>query len=82
MFNWPVSRRKDIFGTRLLIIELEVSTFPIVVTFSIAVCLRWLYHHILSVVSELEVSTFPIVVTYSVVACLRWLYHNILSVVS
>ena len=28
---------------------LKISTFPIVVTFSVTVCLRWLYHHILTV---------------------------------
>ena len=42
--------REDICITHLIIIiKSEVSTFPIVVIFSVAVCLRWLYYHMLSV---------------------------------
>ena len=33
----------------IIIIKSEVSVFPIVVIFSAAVFLRWLYHHMLSV---------------------------------
>ena len=41
--------RADIFVTHfIIIIKLEVSVFPTVVIFSMAVCLRWLYHHMQS----------------------------------
>ena len=43
--------REDIFIAHLItiIIKSEVSTFPIVSYLSMVVCLRWLYHHVLSV---------------------------------
>ena len=42
--------REDIFVTHFVtIIKSGVSTFPIVDIFSVVVCLRWLYHHMLSV---------------------------------
>ena len=44
-----IGDREDIFVTRLIIIiKWELSTFPIVIFFLVAV--RWLYHQILSVV--------------------------------
>ena len=35
----------------IIIIKLEVSTFPIVIIFSVVVCLRCLLHHILSLIA-------------------------------
>ena len=46
-----LSDREDMFVSHLIIIiiiKLEVSTFSIAVIFSVAVCLMWLYHYILS----------------------------------
>ena len=34
----------------IIIIKLEVSTFPIAIIFSVVVCLRYLLHHILSLI--------------------------------
>ena len=43
--------REDIFITHfIIIIKSEISTLPIVVIFSVVVCLRWSYHHMLSVI--------------------------------
>ena len=43
---WILGDREDIFITCLFImLKSEVSTFPIVIVFSVVVCLRWLYHH-------------------------------------
>ena len=42
--------RKDISIAHVIIIKLEVSTFPIVFIFSVVVCLRCLWHHILSLI--------------------------------
>ena len=48
--HWTLGGREDISITHLIIIiKSEVSTFPIVVIFSVAVCLMWLYHHMPSV---------------------------------
>ena len=41
----------DIFIAHVIIINSEVSTFPIVIIFSVVVCLRCLLHHILSLVA-------------------------------
>ena len=35
----------------IIIIKSEVSTFPIVITFYVVVCLRCLLHHILSLIA-------------------------------
>ena len=47
--HWNLGDRENIFITHLIItIKSEVSIFPIVVIFSVVVCLKLLYHHILS----------------------------------
>ena len=38
----------------IIIIKSEVSIFPIVVIFSMVVCLRWLYYHILSSITYIS----------------------------
>ena len=51
VLNWPIQVQaiESIYITHTIIItKSEVSTFPIVVIFSVAVCLRLLYHHMLS----------------------------------
>ena len=54
--NWPISVLcdwKDIsIAHVIIIIKSEVSTFPIVVIFSLVVCLRCLLHHILSLIAS------------------------------
>ena len=46
---------KDIFITHLIIIiKSEVSLFPVVLIFSVVVCLRWLYYHILSSITYIS----------------------------
>ena len=56
MFNWPISVLgdwKDIsIAHVIIIIKSELSTFPIVIIFSVAVCLRCLLHHILSLIAN------------------------------
>ena len=42
--------REDTFITlRFTVMQSEVSTFPIVVIFSVVVSVKWLYHHMLAV---------------------------------
>ena len=61
--------REDIFMTHLIIIiKWDVSAFPSVVMFSVYACLRWLYHHMLSV-SYIKI-TFIIALQYHDVC--RW----------
>ena len=48
VLNWPI----EVYAIERIYkkcILLDVSTFPIVVIFSVGMCLRWLYHHLLSV---------------------------------
>ena len=55
VFNWPISVLgywKDISVAHvIIIIKSKVSTFPIVIIFSVVVCLRCLLHHILSLIA-------------------------------
>ena len=55
VFNWPISVLddwKDIsIAHVIIIIKSEVSTFPIVIIFSVVVCLRCLLHHIMSLIA-------------------------------
>ena len=50
--NWS-----DIFVTHIIIIiKSKVSNFPIIVIFSVSVCMRWLYYHLLPSVTYLYIS--------------------------
>ena len=55
VFNWPISVLgywKDIsIAHIIIIIKSEVSTFSIVIIFSVVECLRCLLHHILSLIA-------------------------------
>ena len=60
---------KDIsIGHVIIIIKSEVTTFPIVIIFSVGVCLRCLLHHILSLIAytfrENRVFVFIIIVQF------------------
>ena len=81
MLNWPNSslgNREDIFITHLIIIiKSEVSTFPVVI-FSVVVCLRWLYHHKLSVsiiCMSQESWVFCPLLPYSLMMCVNTKIH-------
>ena len=65
--------RGDIFITHLIIlIKSGVSTFLIVVIISVVVCLRWLYHHTLSV----SYISGEIWVSLLVLVCSLMMYAN------
>ena len=53
VFNWPISIWviERIYANVIIIIKSEVSTLPIVIIFSVVVCLRCLLHHILSLIA-------------------------------
>ena len=66
--------REDIFVIYFIVINSNVSTFSIVVTISGVVCLSWLYHHILSVVSYLSREIW---VLFPIPLCSLWLVRTI-----
>ena len=57
VFNWPISVLGDWKDTSIahviIIIKAEVSPFPIVIIFSVVVCLRCLLHHILLLIADM-----------------------------
>ena len=79
MCNWPISVLgdwKDIsIAHVIIIIKSEVSAFPIVITFSVVVCLRCLLHHILSLIAytfrENRELVFIIIVQFMMSANIR-----------
>ena len=79
VFNWPISVLgdwKDIsIAHVIIIIKSEVSTFPIVIIFSVVVCLRCLLHHILSLIAytfrENREFVFIIIVQFMMSANIR-----------
>ena len=78
-FNWPISLLgdwKDISIAHVIIfIKSEVSAFPIVIIFSVVVCLRCLLHHILSLITytfrENRKFVFIIIVQFMMSANIR-----------
>ena len=79
VFNWPISVLGDwkVISIAHVIISIksEVSTFPIVIIFSVVVCLRCLLHHILSLIAymlrENREFVFIIIVQFMMSANIR-----------
>ena len=79
VFNWPISVLGDWMDISIahviIIIKSEVSTFPIVIIFSVVVCLRCLLHHILSLIAytfrENREFVFIIIVQFMMSANIR-----------
>ena len=68
--------REDISITYIIIIIKEISTFPLLSYFSMVVCMRWLYQHLLSIsyISRERYGWFLLLLC-SIVRCANDLEH-------